>query len=53
MKTVDIDKIIKEVQEVRKPWKERLDVTGGVMADGAVLACDEILKKLEEIKKEL
>ena len=53
MKTIDIDKVIKEVQDIRKPWKERLDVTGGVMADGAILACDEILEKLEEIKKEL
>lgn len=53
MKTIDIDKIIKEVREIRKPWNDRLESTGGVMADGAVLACDEILEKLEEIKKEL
>ena len=51
MKT--IDDVIKMVQEVRKPWNDRLEATGGVMSDGAVLACDEILEKLEEIKKEL
>lgn len=53
MKTIDIDKIIKEVRDIRKPWNDTLEVTGGAMADGAVLACDEILEKLEEIKKEL
>lgn len=47
-----IDDIIKEVQGIRKPWAEKLNLTGGAMADGAVLACDEILKRLEELKKQ-
>jgi len=49
MNSKDIKKIIEIVQDVRKPWNDRLKVTGGAMADGAVLACDEILDKLKEI----
>ena len=49
----EIESIIKMVQEVRKPWNESLTKYHGVMADGAVLACDEVLKKLNEMKSKL
>ena len=49
----DIDEIIRVVQELRIPKVARLKLTGGVMADGYVCACDDILARLKELKSEL
>lgn len=49
----EIESIIKMVQDVRKPWNDSLSKYHGVMADGAVLACDEVLKMLNGMKDRL
>ena len=43
---MDIKDIIKVIEELRKPAQERLEETGGVLANGYVMACDDILEKL-------
>ena len=53
MTTEELDDIIKEVEGIKKPWNESLQKYHGVMADGAVLACDEVLKMLREMKNRL
>ena len=53
MTTEELDDIIKEVENIKKPWNESLQKYHGVMADGAVLACDEILKMLNGMKDRL
>lgn len=47
---MSIEDIIKIVEEIRRPVNERLEETGGVMANGYVMACDDILERLRSIK---
>ena len=50
---MSIEDIIKIVEEIRKPVNERLEETGGVMANGYVMACDDILEQLRLIKNKV
>lgn len=53
MTTNDIDLIISEVNKLRSPKEAMLKITGGVMVDGYVSACDDIINRLNELKGEL
>ena len=47
---MDVKDFIKLVEEIKQPAQERLEETHGVMADGYVMACDDILEKLKDLR---
>lgn len=48
-----IKDIIELVEAIKKPEKERLELLHGVMSDGYVMACDDIINELNKLDPNL